>query len=148
MAKALVMSYGMSKLGYRVYETSEGSFSKMYSEETDKKIDLEVNMIISECMHRTRNIIQQYKEQISTISEALLAKETIDVLDIIKLIGERPFPMPKSMNAYIEETKERRRKLQEEIEEREAELAKEQEKEEESTTKEPEQPIEDKNNKI
>ena len=38
-----------------------------------------------------------------------MAKETIDVLDIIQLIGERPFPMPKSMQAYIEETKVRKK---------------------------------------
>lgn len=151
MAKALVKSYGMSKLGYRVFEDSSESFTKNYSEETDRLIDNEVNNIINECIEKTRMIVRQYKEQIEKISIELLDKETIDVLDIMNLIGERPFPMPKSMQAYIEETKERKRKLQEELEETER-LEKERLLQEEQHQKEKEELKEElekeKNNKI
>ncbi len=115
MAKAIVTEYGMSSLGYRVFSTSKDSFNKTYSEEMDMKIDNEVQKIINECTEKTREIVNKYKNEIEKISEELLKKDTIDILDIIQLIGERPFKMPPSIHAYIEETKERKKRLEEEL---------------------------------
>ena len=115
MAKAIVTEYGMSSLGYRVFSTSKDSFNKTYSEEMDMKIDNEVQKIINECIEKTREIVNKYKSEIEKISEELLKKDTIDILDIIGLIGDRPFKMPPSIHAYIEETKERKKRLEEEL---------------------------------
>ena len=154
MAKAIVSSYGMSKLGYRVYEVSQESFSKNYSEETDRQIDDEVHSIIEECSKRTREIVDQYKEEIKKISIELLSKETIDVLDIIKLIGDRPFPFPKSMQAYVDEMTDRRKQLEEETSEKlknnennENKENKESVKEENSSERSNSSPIEEEINK-
>lgn len=125
MAKAIVTQYGMSSLGYRVFATSGESFNKTYSDEMDSKIDNEVQSIINECIDRTRETVRKYKDEISKISEELLKKDTIDVLDIMELIGDRPYPMPKSMQAYIDETKNRKTKMEEERKKEEEEKQKE-----------------------
>lgn len=98
----------MSSLGPRVFNIDQNSFSKSYSEATDKLIDEEVDKIINECATRTREIIKTHKEEITLVAEKLLDKETIDILDIIELIGARPHKIPESISAYIEETKARR----------------------------------------
>eukprot|EP00340_Litonotus_pictus_P009005 CAMPEP_0170519910 /NCGR_PEP_ID=MMETSP0209-20121228/5144_1 /TAXON_ID=665100 ORGANISM="Litonotus pictus, Strain P1" /NCGR_SAMPLE_ID=MMETSP0209 /ASSEMBLY_ACC=CAM_ASM_000301 /LENGTH=824 /DNA_ID=CAMNT_0010805901 /DNA_START=200 /DNA_END=2674 /DNA_ORIENTATION=+ len=108
MARGLVTRFGMSNLGYRVYNVDGEGFQKDYSEETDRLIDSEVNSIINECAKRTREVVEKYKEQIEKIAEKLLDKETIDILDVIKLIGDRPHKLPSSMEAYLKETQDRR----------------------------------------
>lgn len=108
MAKGIVTKFGMSSLGNRVFEVSQEGFSKNYSDEKDKLIDFEVNNIINDCAKRTREIVNKYSEQIKIIAEELLKKETIDLLDIIESIGDRPFPLPTSMQSYLKETKERK----------------------------------------
>ncbi len=108
MAKSIVTRFGMSSLGYRVFEVNQEGFSKNYSDEKDKLIDIEVNNIINECAKKTREIVNTYSNQIKIIAEELLKKETIDLLDIIENIGERPFPLPSSMQSYLKETKERK----------------------------------------
>lgn len=141
MAKALVSNYGMSSLGYRVYSYSEDGLNKNYSESTDMLIDKEVKAIIDQCAARTREIILEHKEDLVKIAEELLSKETIDILDIINLIGTRPFKFPKSMQSYIEETKARKERLKKEMEEREADELNKKSKVEEKIIVEP-------NNKI
>ena len=108
MAKSIVTRFGMSSLGYRVFEVNQEGFSKNYSDEKDKLIDMEVNSIINECAKKTREIVNTYSNQIKIIAEELLKKETIDLLDIIENIGDRPFPLPSSMQSYLKETKERK----------------------------------------
>lgn len=108
MAKGIVTKFGMSSLGNRVFEVNQEGFSKNYSDEKDKLIDFEVNNIINDCAKRTREIVNKYSEQIKIIAEELLKKETIDLLDIIESIGDRPFPLPSSMQSYLKETKERK----------------------------------------
>lgn len=110
MARNLVTTYGMSDLGYRVFPENQDTFVKQYSEETDKLIDIEVRKIVDNCATKTREIVREYKEQIIKIAEKLLESETIDLLDMISLIGDRPYELPKSMKAYLNEIKDRKTK--------------------------------------
>jgi hypothetical protein len=110
MARSLVTTYGMSSLGYRIFPENQETFVKQYSEETDKQIDLEVRKIVDECAAVTRQLVSTYKEQIIKVAEKLLETETIDLLDMIELIGDRPHDLPKSMKAYLNEIKERKKK--------------------------------------
>ncbi len=126
-AKAIVKKYGMSNLGYRVFPISKDSFNKLYSDKIDIQIDKEIRTIIEECKERTREIVKKYRHEIEIIGEELLKKDTIDILDITRLIGDRPHEMPSSMKAYITEMKEKKKKLEEELkldEEREKEKEK------------------------
>ena len=49
----------------------------------------------------------------------LLDKETLDLMDIIDVLGDRKFPFPKSINDYLEEI--RKRKMLEEERRKEGE---------------------------
>lgn len=42
-----------------------------------------------------------------SLAEELLAKESIGLPDIIKILGERPFPMKEHIKEYLEELQER-----------------------------------------
>lgn len=42
------------------------------------------------------------------MATALLEKETLDLVDINELLGERPWPLPESLREYMKEIKERR----------------------------------------
>jgi len=47
---------------------------------------------------------------IKDLAEELLAKESIGLPDIIRILGDRPFPMKESIREYLEELKERKEK--------------------------------------
>lgn len=42
------------------------------------------------------------------MAKSLLEKETIDITDIIELIGDRPYKMPDSIMDYLKEIAERK----------------------------------------
>ncbi len=44
------------------------------------------------------------------MAEELLAKESIGLPDIIKILGERPFPMKETVKEYLKEMMERKDK--------------------------------------
>ncbi len=67
-----------------------------------------MDKIINECAERTRSLISQYADKIEALSNELLEKETLDLLDIIRIIGERPFDMSESMKDYMKEIENRK----------------------------------------
>lgn len=73
--------------------------------------------IIDSCSARARSLVIEHKEQIEKIANLLLEKETIDVLDIINSIGDRPFGVHESMKEYIREAKNRRLEEEKKLEE-------------------------------
>jgi hypothetical protein len=65
--------------------------------------------IIDHCAARTREMVRKYKEQIEKLAVLLLEKETIDVLDVINTIGDRPFEYEGSIKEYINEVSLRKK---------------------------------------
>ena len=43
----------------------------------------------------------------TNLAEALLAKETLSLPDIVEILGPRPYPLKESIAQYLEELKER-----------------------------------------
>ncbi len=116
IAHALVTKYGMSKLGLRVISNNNDdglTTTKPYSEKYEEKIDEEVKIILDDCYITAREIIVKHKEKLINLSEALLDKETLDLNDLIQILGERPFPMEEFMKDYLSEVNERK-KIEEE----------------------------------
>lgn len=58
-----------------------------------------------------------HRNKVEKLSEVLLQKETIDIIEIVDTIGERPFPLPKSISNYIEEIKKKRQEDEEKVSE-------------------------------
>jgi len=95
-ARAIVSVYGLNdKIGNITYYDSSGqgdyNFTKPYSEETAKKIDQEISIIIEKQYNRACNILKKNKSKLSELAKRLLEKEVIFKEDLIKILGERPF---------------------------------------------------------
>ena len=66
----------------------------------------------------------------------MLAKESIGLPDIIKILGDRPFPMKENLREYLQEMMERKEK--EDTEKEQTAASTEENKEEEKSTAAPE----------
>merc|ERR1712187_883122 len=87
------------RLGQICYDSGGGEqmeFTKPFSEATAQKIDEEVKVMVDDMYERTLAVVAERKAEITQIAELLLEKETINVDDVIKRIGQRPHEMPQS----------------------------------------------------
>ena len=95
-ARAIVSVYGLNdKIGNITYYDSSGqtdyNFTKPYSEETAKKIDQEISLIIEKQYTRACSILKKNKTKLSALASRLMEKEVIFKEDLVKILGERPF---------------------------------------------------------
>jgi cell division protease FtsH len=86
-AKQMVMRFGMSeRLGPRVFGHDHGqpflgrefSSEPDYSDELAREIDNEIRRIIESAHQRARDILTEHREQLVSISEILVRRETIE----------------------------------------------------------------------
>ena len=106
-ARAIVSVYGLNdKIGNITYYDSNGqtdyNFTKPYSEETAKKIDEEISLIIEKQYKRACDILKKNKSKLSALASRLIEKEVIFKEDLVKILGERPY----SKEEVKEQTKE------------------------------------------
>ena len=95
MARRMVTEYGMSSLGFislanddePLFLGREIAQHKDYSEETARKIDSEVNRILSECLTKTREILTEHRDQLDALAVALVERETLDDSEIREMFG-------------------------------------------------------------
>lgn len=93
IARDMVMSYGMSKLGPIQYEKSGGnvflgrdySSSRNYSGQIAFEIDKEIRYIIDGCYEKARELISSNRPLLDRITAALMEQETLTHDEIIKL---------------------------------------------------------------
>ncbi len=99
MAKAMVMSYGMSSsLGLPTYGDQNSSpfvgrdygfgMGRDYSEEAAKTIDEEVRVILDRNYKRARQIIEDNRNKMVVLAKALMEVETMDRSVFEKLMNE------------------------------------------------------------
>jgi cell division protease FtsH len=86
-AKQMVMRFGMSeKLGPRVFGHDHGlpflgrefSSEPDYSDEIAREIDDEIRRIVEGAHQQAKDILEKHREMLTTISELLLKRETIE----------------------------------------------------------------------
>ena len=103
MAKAMVTKWGLSeKLGPLMYAEddgevflgmSAGSARPQVSNETAMKIDVEVRSIIDSCYATAEQILEENREKLEMMKDALLEYETIDKVQIDEIMaGRKPSP--------------------------------------------------------
>jgi cell division protease FtsH len=104
MARDMVMRYGMSDvMGPMVYAENEGevflgrSVTKTtnISEETMRRVDVEVRRIIDEQYGIARKLIEDNQDKMHAMAKALLEWETIDGEQIDDIMAGRPPRAPK-----------------------------------------------------
>ena len=104
IAHSIVTKFGMTdNMGFVSYE--EDQFGrKNYSESASKNIDRECKNIIDKAGIECRKVIREKKDLIQEMSDLLLEKNTIDLNDIIGVLGQRPFEPKKSFRSFLEQT--------------------------------------------
>jgi cell division protease FtsH len=98
LARRMVCEFGMSSLGpitfgkkeEQIFLGREIAQHQDYSEDTAIKIDNEVNRIVTEQYNRARQIILENKDAMIRLSEALLERESLDSVQIRRLVAGLP----------------------------------------------------------
>ncbi len=98
IARKMVCQWGMSDLGPLsfgerddlIFLGRELAAHKNFSERTAELIDLEVKKIITRCYERAKNLIENNREKLVKIAEALLEKEILSSDEINQLIDGLP----------------------------------------------------------
>ena len=109
LAYAMVVDYGMNeKVGYVSFNLSgRGAdspvFDKPYSDETARLIDKEARGIIEEARDRTRDLLQEKRDKLETLAQALLEKEVLGPRELVNILGERPYGEYVSLNGTHED---------------------------------------------
>ncbi len=98
IARSMVMEFGMSRLGRVNYRESTRSpflgggrtenFSRDHSEQTAREIDEEVKHIIDEMAQRARQILEERKQALESVTRRLIEVEVIDNSELSRLIDE------------------------------------------------------------
>ena len=103
MARNMVTKWGLSsELGPLLYTEDEGevflgrsaaSQNKSFSSETASKIDLEVRKIIDECYEKAATLLNDNRDKLELMKDALMEYETIDSGQIDDIMaGNKPRP--------------------------------------------------------
>ncbi len=102
LARAMVCKLGMSqRLGPVAYGEEEesiflgreiASHRDDYSQDTAQQIDQEVRRIVDEQYAVARRIIQEHRDKLDRLAEALLERETLDAEEIDAALGGRDLP--------------------------------------------------------
>ncbi|HQR67822.1 MAG TPA: ATP-dependent zinc metalloprotease FtsH, partial [Thermoanaerobaculia bacterium] len=103
MARRMVCEWGMSDMGPLSFGRGEGEiflgrdFARQpdYSEDTARKIDAEVNRIVTSAYSRGKRIIVEHRPALDEIAKQLLEKESLDgdqIYDIIEKVTGKALP--------------------------------------------------------
>ncbi len=95
IARAMVVEYGMSKLGPMYFgpQYEKDRYARVFSEPSkisdklQEKVDLEVGKLIDEATVRSKEILLKYKKQLDKVAASLLEVETLDGDEFAKLMG-------------------------------------------------------------
>ena len=98
LARAMVCEYGMSELGPLTFGKKEEQIflgreiaqHRDYSEETSIRIDSEVRKIVTEQYERARRIIEENRDTMVRLAEALLEHESLDGVQIRRIVAGLP----------------------------------------------------------
>jgi len=111
IARAMVCEYGMSKLlgpqnlgshNQPVFLGQGISGSDSFSEETSKKIDREVQRILTEAYDTTMKILTDNKDKLITLSELLIEREVLDFADVDSIMKTGKLPPEATVEEKVE----------------------------------------------
>jgi len=111
LARAMVCEYGMSELGPLTFGKKEEQIflgreiaqHRDYSEETSIRIDSEVRKIVTEQYERARRIIDENRDTMVRLAEALLEHESLDSVQIRRVVAGLTIDDGESSTANSEE---------------------------------------------
>jgi spastic paraplegia protein 7 len=91
MAYSQIKYFGFNdKVGLLSFENDQNGGVKPYSKRLQATMDHEARALISTAYKRTEELLIHHKELLKILAEALLAKETLNYDDVLKLLGPPP----------------------------------------------------------
>ena len=126
IVQGLVVTYGMTdNIGLVGYGSMMGeeSFQKPFSDNTNWEMDEEIRSIVKEQYAEAKALLITKKDLIEKLADKLMEKETINLPDIIGVLGDRPYGMSETLMEYLTEMKTKQAQDLEKVKEREAEEA-------------------------
>jgi cell division protease FtsH len=98
LARRMVTEWGMSRIGpiafgqedEPIFLGKEIARHKDYSEETAQAIDDEVKNILDECLNAATDILTEHRDQVETLTKALVEKETLSDAEVREVVGLPP----------------------------------------------------------
>ena len=103
IAYNIVTQLGMAKSLYNVRLHSNEYGVKSYSNKTNKLADDEMEMILMQEMDRCKKLILEHKDLVEKLADKLIAKESIDIIDIKEILGKRPFETEDSIRMALQD---------------------------------------------
>ena len=103
LARRMVCEWGMSeKLGPLSYDRTNNEVflgrdlaaRKDYSESTAQAIDAEVQRIVEEASTRARRLLEENRERVAAVAEALLEREVLHAPEVELVLAGEPLPDP------------------------------------------------------
>lgn len=101
IVRQMIMEYGMSdalgpitlgKKHDQVFLGRDLGRDRDYSEEIAKAIDQEIRKTIDNCYQQAQDILENERDKLELLAQALLERETIDAVEIKMLMEGRPLP--------------------------------------------------------
>ena len=99
----MVCEWGMSEtLGPLSFDRSNNEVflgrdlaaRKDYSESTAKAIDAEVHRIVDDAYHRAKKLLEENRDQLAAVAEALLEREVLSSEEVQLVLEGKPLPEP------------------------------------------------------
>ncbi len=103
LARRMVCEWGMSetlgplsfeRAGNEVFLGRDLAARKDYSESTAKAIDAEVHRIVDDAYHRAKEILEENRERLAAVAEALLEREVLNSEEVQLVLEGKPLPEP------------------------------------------------------
>ena len=107
LARRMVCEWGMSNLGPLTFGKKEEQIflgreiaqHRDFSEETAIKIDQEVRLFVNTAYERAKKLLEDNRDKLVTIAQALLEREVLDSTEMQLLIEGKPLPARVNPNA-------------------------------------------------
>lgn len=80
---------------------------KPYSDYTNELIDKECEKLAKEMYQQTRELLESKRDLVDALAVKLLDKETVNLKDLVEVLGDRPYGINESMKEYLQELKTR-----------------------------------------
>ncbi len=138
IAYDMITTYGMNEnIGSVSYvDRGDYNFKNQYSEQTAEMIDQEARKFIQNAYDRTKEVLEEKKDKLEKVAQALLEKEIIFQSDLEAILGKRPFSEKYSYDKALKKSEEIQRQINEKKEQirEKAEMEKKEEMDDKSSS--------------